>query len=197
NAWSGDTSITARNGTTAAANSLTSSNNEVIPNGLGKGNVFMQGFSPGPGTITWNLNGFNETINGLTSIGVVTNCFVQNANASTVSTFTVGDNDQSGIFGGTIRDNAGSGGTIAFVKIGGGTETFTGTNTYSGSTVVNNGVLALSGSGAIPNSSSIQIMSGATLDVSGKSGAFSFSSNPVGLNNATLLLGVAQPTVST
>ncbi|HWC60755.1 MAG TPA: autotransporter-associated beta strand repeat-containing protein [Verrucomicrobiae bacterium] len=193
NSWTGDTTLTARSN--AGNNSLTSSNNEVIPNGLGKGNVFMQGFSTG--TITWNLNGFNETINGLSTLGTAATCFIQNANASTVSTLTVGDNDQSGNFGGLIRDNAGSGGTMALVKIGGGTETLAGADTYTGSTVVSNGVLALSGAGAIANSSSISVLDGATLDVSGKTGAFTLSSNPVGFTNATFLIGAAQPTVST
>ncbi|HSU53215.1 MAG TPA: autotransporter-associated beta strand repeat-containing protein, partial [Candidatus Dormibacteraeota bacterium] len=193
NSWTGDTTITARNN--SGANSLTSSNNEVIPNGLGKGNVFMQGFSVG--TITWNLNGFNETINGLSTIGTGASCFIQNGNASAVSTLTVGDNDQSGNFGGLIRDNAGSGGTVALVKIGGGTETLAAADTYTGSTVVSNGVLALSGVGAIANSSSISVLNGATLDVSGKSGAFTLSSNPVGFDHATLLMGAAQPAIST
>src|SRR5581483_3637714 len=49
NSWTGDTIITARNN--SGANSLTSSNNEVIPDGFGKGNVFMQGF--GTGTVSW------------------------------------------------------------------------------------------------------------------------------------------------
>ncbi len=100
NSWTGDTIITARNSATGV-NSLTSSNSEVIPNGLGKGNVFMQGFVSTE-TITWNMNGFNETINGLSIIGLPTVCFIQNNNSSTVSTLTVGDNDQSGTFGGTL-----------------------------------------------------------------------------------------------
>jgi fibronectin-binding autotransporter adhesin len=189
NSWTGNTTITARNN--AGANSLTSSNNEVIPNGLGKGNVFMQGFSTG--TITWNLNGFNETINGLSTVGTATTCFIQNGNSASPSTLTVGDNDQSGTFGGIIRDNAG---TMALQKIGGGTETLAGANTYSGGTVVSNGVLALSGAGAIAGSSSISIMAGATLDLSGKTGAFTLSANPVGINSGTLSVGTAQPTIS-
>ena len=189
NSWTGNTIMTARNNT--GANSFTSGNSEVIPNGLGNGNVFMQGFSVG--TITWNLNGFNETINGLSTIGTAGTCFIQNGNASSPSTLTVGDNDQSGTFGGIIRDNAS---TMALQKIGGGTETLTGANAYSGSTVVSNGVLALSGAGTIATSSSISIMSGATLDLSGETGAFTFSSNPVGINSGTLSVGAAQPTIS-
>ncbi len=192
NSWTGDTTITARNN--SGNNSLTCSNNEVIPNGLGKGNVFMQGF--GTGTISWNLNGFNETINGLSTIGTASTCFIQNNNGSTLSTLTVGDNDQSGSFGGIIRDNSGSGGAIALQKIGGGTETLAGIDTYTGNTVVSNGVLALSGSGSIANSASISVLSGATLDVSGKSGAFTLSGNPVSINSGTLLVGAAQPTIS-
>jgi hypothetical protein len=65
----------------------------VIPHGVGKGNVVMNG-NTSTGTITWDLNGFNETINGLLSSGSLAGCIILNG-ASTPSTFTVGDYDQT------------------------------------------------------------------------------------------------------
>jgi fibronectin-binding autotransporter adhesin len=190
NSWTGDTIITARNN--AGANSLTSSNNEVIPNGFGKGNVLMQGFSVG--TITWNLNGYNETINGLSTIGTAASCTIQNNLTASTSTLTLGDNDQSGSFGGVLRNGNG---TLALTKIGGGAETLAGVNTYTGNTIVSNGILALSGAGSIQSSASISVLTNATLDVSGKSGAFTLVSTPVSIDGGTFLVGAAQPAIGT
>lgn len=61
-------------------------------------------------------------------------------------------------------------GTGAVVQDGDGTVTFTRNHTYSGATLINSGTLALSGSGSFSNSASITIASGATLDVSGRTG---------------------------
>jgi autotransporter-associated beta strand protein len=58
------------------------------------------------------------------------------------------------------------GGVGSLTKIGVGTMTLSGSNSYAGLTVISNGTLALSGSGSIGGSSSIEVGSGATLDVS-------------------------------
>jgi autotransporter-associated beta strand protein len=70
---------------------------------------------------------------------------VQNGLASSTSTLTVGDNNQSGAYAGTIRNNAGTGGTIALTKIGAGTQTLSGANTYSGPTTISGGTLLVNG----------------------------------------------------
>jgi autotransporter-associated beta strand protein len=67
--------------------------------------------------------------------------------------------------------NASLGGSSGLTKSGAGTATLTAANSYSGNTTINQGTLALTGSGAIPSSSVINIASGAFLDVS----AISFS----------------------
>ncbi len=185
NAWTGSTIMTARNNT--GNNTITCSNNAVIPNGFGKGNVSLVGFSTG--TVQWDLHGFNETINGLSTTGNGPTCFIENNVASTVSTLTVGNNDQSGTFGGLIRDNAGTGGQLALIKIGAGAETLTASNTYSGPTIINGGTLALSGGGSI-NASPIQVNNGGTLDVSALGGDFS-TTQPLGLDGGTLSGGGA------
>jgi autotransporter-associated beta strand protein len=52
-------------------------------------------------------------------------------------------------------------------KLGAGRLAFTKAQNYSGATLIESGILALTNSGAIPNSSSLSISSGALLDVSG------------------------------
>ena len=138
NNWTGNTTMQNRSG---ASSSLICSNSYVIPHGFGKGNVIMSGVSGG--TYMWDLHGFNETVNGLSTIGNAASCFISNHVASTISTLTIGDNDQSGLFGGVIGPNVP--GDIALTKIGGGAETFTNAQTYVGVTTVSNGVLQLAG----------------------------------------------------
>lgn len=65
-------------------------------------------------------------------------------------------------------------------KQGAGTLTLTGANTYSGDTNIQAGTLGLSGSGSIANSPTINVESGATLNVSGVTGTFTL------LNGQTL-----------
>lgn len=178
NDWSGTTTIQARNNT--GANTFVSGASEVIPHGVGKGNVVMLGYSTG--TITWNLNGFNETINGLSTSGVGASCTIQNTVATT-SVLTIGENDQSGTFAGVIRD---SGGAVALTKTGGGKLVLTAAQSYSGVTTIAGGTLALSGAGSIATSQQILINSGA-LDVSELAGGFTYSF-PIEINNGALSL---------
>lgn len=158
--------------TSAALNTLIGSNtgiklgaSEVIANGVGKGNLIIAASASATGTL--DMNGKNETINGLISAGsLVTNTFVTNTNA-TASTLTLGDNDQTATFGGSILDGTG---TVAITKIGAGTQTFSGANTYTGKTTVAAGTLLLSSStvdNTIAGSTVIDVQSGATLNVAG------------------------------
>ena len=105
NDWTGTTTLSARlsGGTTPHINTFISGASDVIPNGFGKGNVVMAGGNSR--NITWNLNGFNETINGLGNTGPGESAIINNGGA-TPSTLTVGDNDQSGTFGGTLQDGS-------------------------------------------------------------------------------------------
>ncbi len=180
NAWSGDTTMTAESN--AGANTITCGTNNVIPSGFGNGNVTMVAFSTG--TVTWNLNGFNQTINGLSSSNTGSHIFIENTAASTESSLTVGDNDQSGTFGGIIESGAG---TLSLTKIGGGIETLTGVNTYTGPTTVSEGTLALSDPGSI-NDSPIQVNTNGTLDVSGLAAGIATTST-LGLNGGTFIGG--------
>ncbi|HMD54971.1 MAG TPA: autotransporter-associated beta strand repeat-containing protein, partial [Phycisphaerae bacterium] len=169
--WTGNTTMVARNNT--GNNTVTMSNSFVIPNGPGYGNVALEAFN-GLGSVWWNLNGFNETINGLSTINAslalgttsVTNCVITNSVSATVSTLTLGNNDQSGLWGGNIAGGSSPGnGTINVTKIGAGVETLTNINTYVGTTTISNGVLQLIGGGSIASSPTVTI-NGGTFDVS-------------------------------
>lgn len=192
NDWTGTTTFNARN--TASANQVNNGASEVIPNGFGKGNVVMNG-NTSTGTILWDLNGFNETVNGLeTSANNPAGCIIQNGAAATVSTLTVGDNDQSGTFAGIMQDSLGQ---LALTKISGGRLTLAGGNTYTGPTIISGGVLALSGSGSIAASSDIRVASGAAFDVSATTVPVSTTGALRMTNATTVSSGVYDVSVAT
>ena len=108
--------------------------NEVIPNGIGKGNLIMGLNGDTISTETLDLNGHSETVNGIVCPAGVTasNTFIENRLATSTATLTLGDNNQTATFNGVIRDNNGTGGVLAVTKIGTGVQTLGGTNAYSG-----------------------------------------------------------------
>jgi autotransporter-associated beta strand protein len=61
-------------------------------------------------------------------------------------------------------------GSNTMTKVGEGTLVLSGTNVFSGRTTISNGVLKVVGNGLVTNTPSIDIASGATLDVSGRTG---------------------------
>ena len=142
----------------------------AIPSGSGKGTVLLNPTSPN--TATFDLNGNNQTINGLASSGTG-NAVVDNVSSS-AKTLTVGTSgsNPSGTFSGVMQNS--STGTLGLTKAGSGTLTLGGANTYSGSTIINGGTLALGSGGSINNSTNISIAAGATFDVSAIS-AYSLS----------------------
>jgi len=116
---------------------------DAIPHGAGKGIVQFP-IGGGGNYAVLDLQTFDTTVNALEgSDGRV--------NSSAISgtvTLTVGDDDASGTFGGTI-DDGGTGATVALTKIGNGTQHLTGQNTYTGPTTINAGALTVDGSGWI------------------------------------------------
>ena len=139
NNWSGVTTI--EDGTLRLGAS------EVIPNGPAADNVIMHNGGTSVNATIFDtvlaLNGFNETINGLShSPGAdLTKLRISNG-AATNSVLTVGSNGASGDFGGILQNGAG-GGTLGLTKIGAGTQFLRGDNTYTGDTTVQGGTLAL------------------------------------------------------
>ena len=86
-----------------------------------------------------DLRGHNATIGGLHGGGIV-----DNLNPSTTSVLTVGANNASSVFSGTIQ-NSGSLAMLSLTKIGAGAVTLSGANTYTGVTTVQGGTLQLNG----------------------------------------------------
>ena len=108
----------------------------VLPNGTGYGDVYI--YSAYKGKL--DLGGFNATINGLWGDGAAA---VVDNTVGGASTLTVGNNDVSSMFAGTIQNTAG---TVAINKMGAGTLTLSGVNTYTGGTTISAGTLHVSGS---------------------------------------------------
>jgi autotransporter-associated beta strand protein len=114
---------------------LNTTDDTHIANGPDKSDLLMNG-----GVL--DLNGKAETVNGLSGpAGTVQN----NLNGST-GILSVGDDDRSASFGGTLRDNAGGSATgqLGLTKIGGGSQTLAGLCSHTGPTTVSAGQLLVS-----------------------------------------------------
>lgn len=173
---------------------LNTASDTHIASGAGAGDLLMNG-----GTL--DMNGKAETINGLSGASG----FVQNQLAASVATLTLGDGDATATFGGTIRDNSGTGGTLVLTKTGAGTQILGGTNTYSGLTTVGQGALlingsltlsnlevaaTLGGSGTIGGSAAL---SGGTLDPGGDGGDRSLTMNGPVTGSGTFIFTIDSP----
>ena len=150
----------------------------VIPHGAGKGNVIIGSGSPGQNT-TLDLNGIGATINGLgyaNGNGIITN------SSTTPATLTVGDNDATSTFLGTIKDG---GSSVALNKIGNGWQTLVGSpgpngsNTYTGGTMVTAGTLALGTSEVLADNAPVTINGGTFKVQSETVGAVTLNSGTV------------------
>jgi autotransporter-associated beta strand protein len=100
-------------------------------------------------TATFDLNGKNETINGLTATSAGTT-IIDNTSASAAS-LTVGANDQAvtiGGGGGIYQIQNSGGGALSLAKTGTGTANIAATLTYTGATTVSNGTLNLNSTAA-------------------------------------------------
>jgi autotransporter-associated beta strand protein len=117
-----------------------------------------------------DLAGSNETIGSLSGAGTVTS-----SSSIGLATLSIGADNTSTTFSGTINDGAGG---ISLTKIGTGTLTLTGANTYSGGTTINAGTLAVSSDANLGAASGGLTFNGGTL----QSGASFGSSRSITLN---------------
>ena len=132
----GTGNLTLSNTANSFASSLTINGGNVI---LGNNEVLTNAQSVNVNALgTLNLNGFNETINGITGTGIIQN------EASGTSTLTIGAGNGTSTFSGTIRNNSGAGsGIVALTKSGTGTITLSSTNSHTGTTTISAGTLNL------------------------------------------------------
>ena len=143
-----------------------------IPSGASAGDVALYSADATSfnSLVRLDLNGHNNTINGLHAPAPANTFPVQVANFGTAnSTLILGDNSASGTFYGMTTD-AGASKSLSLVKIGAGTQTFYNPLTHNGNTTISNGTFALSGSATLTNSPRISVSPGATFDASGIGG---------------------------
>jgi fibronectin-binding autotransporter adhesin len=102
-----------------------------------------------------DLNGFNNTINGLVGNGTVD---IQSGGASVL---TVGNNDDSGTFTGVLKNTSG---TLAFTKTGTGSQSLTSSNSHSGPSTLDGGTLSVSNPNALGTANDV-VVNGGTLNI--------------------------------
>lgn len=144
NAYTGDTTI--------SLGTLQLGANEVIPHGIGKGNLTVNG--------TLDLNTYSETINGLSGVGTVDTV------AGGMPTLTI-SNTVANTFSGAISNSAGA---LSLVKSGSGLLTLSGTNGYCGGTSINAGLVSVTtdtalGTGAVTFNGGTRLTVATGLDV--------------------------------
>ncbi|HOX57207.1 MAG TPA: autotransporter-associated beta strand repeat-containing protein [Verrucomicrobiota bacterium] len=120
----------------------------ALPGGTRAGDVVMYtGGNPGNfpqldlGELSITINGLSSAVSNTTSTALPRVTSLSGIAGTT--TLTLGDNNASGVYQGTIVD----GGTraVALKKIGAGTQILNGANSYSGGTTVSGGMLVLNG----------------------------------------------------
>jgi fibronectin-binding autotransporter adhesin len=142
----------------------------------------------------FDLNGFNQTLSGLTRSGTTATARVYNTSTTTDSTLTL---TGSSTFSGSIADFSSTSKKVNLV-ISGGTHTFTGTSTFTGTTRVDGGLLVFGNATAMPTSAfdttgsgTLQLASGTTVTLGGLVGGGAFA--PVGYGTISSLVLNAQP----
>jgi hypothetical protein len=130
-------------------------------------------------TNSFNLNGNNQTLAGLSS---GTGSYNQILNsAGTAATLTIGGNS---FFGGFINGNLG-------LTIANATVTLSGNNSYTGATTLNNSSLSLTNSGYLTATSNVVVGSGSTFLLGGANQVNTNAS--LNLNGGKLSMGAAAP----
>lgn len=128
----------------------------------------------GPNVSTLDLAGFNQTLanldqNQTTPASGAFSLTVGNSSTTSDSTLTLtAGNGLPLPWPGVIQDSVLGGTRKTAFTLSGGVFTLSAVNTYSGPTTISVGTLKLSGSGDIPNSSVINVLSG-SIDASGRS----------------------------
>ena len=146
--------------TTAVANSYAGSTNVQAHDTLQLGGNNQ---IPAGSTLTVNgkfyLEGYSASVNALSGTGTI-----DGISGSPV--LTIGASNASGTYSGDIVN---SGGSLALVKLGTGSELLSGTNTFGGGTTISNGTLQLGSALALGASNGGMTVNGGVLDINGNS----------------------------
>lgn len=128
---------------------------------------------------TGNLGGLNvaasATFDGVEAavrVDQLTGAGTLQGGYQSVGSTTIGVNNGSGTFSGTIKDSGSQGGTLTLIKAGTGTQTLTGGSTYTGGTTVSGGTLTVSNNGTtalgrLQGTAALVVNGGGTLLLSG------------------------------
>jgi autotransporter-associated beta strand protein len=131
---------------------------------------------------TLNVNGYNQTINGLNGAGTID---IPTVSGGT-STLTVGNNNANGVFSGNIQNTFG---TVGLIKTGTGSLTLSGTNnTFSGGVQLNAGQLNLNSTNPI-GTGTLTIAGGTILDNTSGTAKTLANNNPQNWNGDFTVLG--------
>jgi len=186
NAITGDISVQNPIGTGQANLKLNASNQIADTSNV----TLVQSTGTGTPNGLFTLNGFNETIGGLNSVGGAG--IVQNGAAESTSTLSINAQVAPSSFTGILQDGAAA--TLALSVSGtqpvslSGASTYTGGTTVSGALVVNNTTGSATGTGAVT------VTSGGSIGGSGFiGGAVNFAGGALSPGNSpgTLTLGAA------
>ena len=131
--------------TALSVSSLVVSHTAATTGTLGSGDVANNG------SLIFNRTASSTvTVNGLSGNGTI-------RNDGAAVTLSVGGNNQTSAFSGTIQDGSG---TVALLKTGAEALTLSGANTYTGGTTVSAGTLSLGSANAIGTSGTIALTGG-------------------------------------
>jgi autotransporter-associated beta strand protein len=128
-------------------------------------------------TATFDLDGRNQTINGLEStVSTVDQSTINTVTSASAATLTIGaSSGATNTFGsGTVKNRGEITGALAVTKTGGGTQVLGGANTYTGTTRINAGTLAVTGS--LLSSGTVLVNDGGSLSGSGSVGTVTLAS---------------------
>ena len=162
NDWTGTTTIVGRTGASVLSTTVRLGASQQIPNGATAGNVVFGANGQTASLSTFDLGGFNETINGLSVGSGATASLMTVTSTVAGSTLTMGDNNTTASYAGVITGAA----NLGVTKIGTGTQTLTGANTYTGATTVSAGTLEV-GSGGSLAAGTTSTVNGGTLLANG------------------------------
>jgi fibronectin-binding autotransporter adhesin len=147
------------------------------------------------------LNGYSQSITGLTTAGTGTANAVTGGAATSTSLLDVnlasGTQTYGGSLGGTDVNNTDTNNNLGFIKDGAGTFTLAGASTYNGATTVNQGTLVLGNAHALGSggaslaagTAGTTVNAGATLDLNGQAQVQEIITlNGTGLSGAGVLV---------